>query len=513
MSSSHRELPTEFQTQMSSWLGVEYPLFAKAFTEPAQRAVRLHRFTAQNSSLNSDPDLASSPYAVSRMPLDLPDALRLQLGDPVPWYPDAFFIPAGSTLGKHVYHEAGAYYIQEPSAMAVVAALDPKPGERILDLAAAPGGKTSAIGRAMRGQGLLVANEIHPVRVLTLAQNVERMGIPAVIVNESPSRLAAAWPHEFDAVLVDAPCSGEGMFRKDDTALHEWSADAPVLCSTRQREILRDAIHMVRPGGRVVYSTCTFNPLENEHIIAWLQREFGLVLMELPMWEGWETGRLEWAEDVPEVRYARRLWPHKGRGEGHFVALLKVPDPPQSVEADFKRNPAADFRGDPPLPRNSTSPRGRANKQGKQTETLSTAGRKDWQSWLTTLVQTDLPASWKSPLLLGNQLFADERQGLNTQGLRVLRPGLALATVAKGRFEPHHSLALALKPSLTFTHPLTERQAISYLSGESLSEALHPGFVLLTYDGLALGWGKSVTGRVNNLYPKGLRRTDLTPIS
>lgn len=533
---SQRELPPDFRTQMTSWLGPEFSLFAQALTEPPQRAVRLHRFTTVK--LSSQPlshTQLESPYAISQNQLTVPPSLLSELGDAVPWQLDGFYVPLDSKLGKLVYHEAGAYYIQEPSAMAVVNALNPQPGERILDLAAAPGGKTTAIGRTMRGQGLLVANEIHPVRVLTLAQNVERLGIPAVIVNETPERLASLWQQEFDAVLVDAPCSGEGMFRKDVTALQEWSSNAPEACSLRQREILRSAVQMVRPGGRLVYSTCTFNPVENEQIVAWLMQEFGMTVMELPLWEGWVGGRPEWAGGIPEMTRTRRLWPHKGRGEGHFVALLEVAKHREVPGAMVTRGEAGLHHQEDLVHTASNHPHiearrlpgreGRVNggkypgqnKRAKRPDDTSLAAvlgqgqTAAWESWLATIVHQDLPARWRTPVILGNQVFADERHGLPTDGLRLLRPGIALATVNNGRFEPHHSLALAVRPDLTFTQPLSEQEALAYLRGESLPESSHLGWVLLTFDGLALGWGKSVPGRTNNLYPKGLRRTDLTP--
>lgn len=501
------ELPTEFKTQMISWLGQEFNLFAQAYTRPAERALRLHRYSYNwtlpqdkaNVQTTSGEKGYTSPYALHRTPLPAPDGLHAQLGDAVPWLPDAFYIPSFGTLGKQVYHEAGAYYIQEPSAMAVVAALNPQPGERILDLAAAPGGKTTAIGKAMQAHGLLVANEIHPARVLVLAQNIERCGVPAVVANETPQRLAQFWGGEFDAVLVDAPCSGEGMFRKDEMAVKEWTADACIACSSRQRDILKEAIRMVRPGGRLVYSTCTFNPIENEQVIAWAVQEFHLTVQELPVWEGWEPGRPEWCDGFAEISHTRRLWPHKGRGEGHFVALLKTSEVPFSYEGHehrrFERRKKKDQR---------------VNTQ-KGPRPFSPSEQSQWVNWLQELVRTDLPQTWTQPVLVGSHVFADERGGLPTEGLRVLRPGTALATINNGRFEAHHNLAMAIHPDLVTTLSVSEPEALAYLAGQTLQESSTQGFVLVTFEGLALGWGKSVPGRTNNLYPKGLRRTDLTP--
>ena len=427
MAKTQAQIPPKFINEMQRLLGDESILFSEALTQPAHRALRLHRFAAEGTML--------------------PERLKRQLGDRVPWHPDAFYIAAESTLGRQVYHEAGAYYIQEPSAMAVVAALNPQPFERILDLAAAPGGKTTAIGRALRGTGLLVANEIHPARVLTLAQNLERTGIPAVVVNEHPDRLAARWPQQFDAVLVDAPCSGEGMFRKDPVAVAEWTEEAPIMCAARQREILRAAIRMVRPGGRLVYSTCTFNPLENEQIIAWALSEFPVDVVELPLWQGWEEGRPEWADGIAELTGTRRLWPHRGRGEGHFVAQLRMredqaADPSHSLAASqvHSKGPGKSTK--------KGANKGAGKNSNSDSPSLSSSQLREWSDWLHTLLQGQIPADWLDPVLYGSQVFANQARDLDLTGLRVLRPGLALATLANGRFEPHHSLAMAIRPSL-----------------------------------------------------------------
>lgn len=501
---------------MHRLLGDESMLFHQALTQPAHRALRLHRFRTedlepQRSVHQSAANRAESlfeilPYALSGPMQPVPEGLKRQLGDRVPWHPDAFYIASDSTLGRQVYHEAGAYYIQEPSAMAVVAALDPQPSERILDLAAAPGGKTTAIGRALGGTGLLVANEIHPVRVLTLAQNLERTGIPAVVVNEHPDKLAAQWQHQFDAVLVDAPCSGEGMFRKDPMAIAEWTDETPITCASRQRDILRAAIRMVRPGGRLVYSTCTFNPLENEQIIEWALNEFPVEVVELPLWPGWDRGRPEWANETPELTGTRRLWPHKGRGEGHFVALLRITAEqasglpvPSTGKVNHKTHTANNW-GSKGQSKNPAPP------------SLTPAQQREWSHWLHTLIDGPLPAEWLNPVLFGQQVFANQADNLDLTGLRVLRPGLALATFSNGRFEPHHSLALAVRPRLvSHTLSVSEDEALTYLSGQTLPPAAQSGWCVVTYEGLALGWGKSVPGRTNNLYPKGLRRIDLRP--
>jgi NOL1/NOP2/sun family putative RNA methylase len=470
------QIPEHFADNMWNWLGAEWFQLKDALADMPLRAVRLHRLTTQ-----SQPDAvpAETAYGVGHKSASIPDVLRAELLDPVPFAPDAFYISQDSWLGKSIYHQMGTFYIQEPSAMAVVTALNPQPGEAILDLCAAPGGKTTAIGASMRGTGTLVANEIHPSRVTVLAQNLERLGVPATVTNESPQRLATAFADYFDAVLVDAPCSGEGMFRKDPQAASEWTAEAPRTCATRQQHILEHAIQMVKPGGRIVYSTCTFNPFENEQVIAWALAHFDVEIMPLPDWPGWETGRPDWAGDEEALLHTRRLWPHKGRGEGHFVAALRVRQ---------------------------------ANRSGTLStqKSVRTQIAKSWSRWVSEVCVNQVPDSWHSPTMVKDTLFASPTPNLPLQGLKVLRPGIALATVARERFVPHHNLATAIAVEQSrLHHELTAAQVVDYFSGHTLPAIANKGFTLLHAQNLPIGWAKSVADRLNNLYPKGLRKPGL----
>ena len=247
------KLPEAFIRQMQGELGAQAPAFFSTYEEEGMAGLRV--------SL--------------RRGWTPPEGFA-----PVPWCPAGFYVPQGLRMGKEPLHAAGAYYLQEPSAMAPAAALGVRPGMRVLDLCAAPGGKSTQIADLLGGQGILVANEIHPARARILLENVERMGVPnAVVCNETPARIAAHFGPWFDAVLVDAPCSGEGMFRRDPEAVAQWSAEAPARCHERQMEILEDAARCLRGGGTLVYSTCTFNRVENEGTIeAFLRRhpEFSL---------------------------------------------------------------------------------------------------------------------------------------------------------------------------------------------------------------------------------------------
>lgn len=273
-------LPQDFLERMEKMLGQEYPAFLAGYEKEPKHSLRMNPLKGTDKTA-----YAWCPFLTGQ----------------VEWEPNGYYYENDAQPGKHPYHEAGLYYIQEASAMAPVRLLKAEPGERILDLCAAPGGKTTQIAADMQGQGLLVCNEIHPARAKILSENVERMGIAnALVLNETPSRLAERFEEYFDRILVDAPCSGEGMFRKNESACQEWSLDNVTLCAARQDEILDMAAGMLRPGGRLVYSTCTFSEEENEGSIH------------------------RFVERHPEFLISEtiRLWPHKVNGEGHFAAVL-----------------------------------------------------------------------------------------------------------------------------------------------------------------------------------------------
>lgn len=411
---------------------------------------------------------------------------------PVSWCREGFYYEQESRPGRHPYHEAGVYYIQEPSAMAVVSLLDPKPGERVLDLCAAPGGKTTHIASRLNGKGLLVSNEIHPARAKILSQNVERMGIGnAIVTNEDSGSLADFFPEFFDCMVVDAPCSGEGMFRKDEQARNEWSEANVRLCAERQQEILDNAAQMLKPGGRLVYSTCTFAPEEDEDgIAAFLERhpEFSVVCLEkdeVP--EGLSSGHPEWSRGHnPELQNTFRIWPHKSEGEGHYLALLR---------------------------KNGmwTAEDGRKRKQPKYWN--DKAGRSYVEEFLKkSLTASDhdaLEEGMDRLILFGDQLYQLPEGTPALDRLRVLRPGLHLGAFKTKRFEPAHALSHFLKPeqavSVCRLEP-EDPQVLDYLKGNTVKgEAGLSGWTLVCIGDYPLGWGKAVSGTVKNHYPKGLR--------
>ena len=449
-------LPEEFLQRMEALLGEEYPAFLESYEKERSQGLRANL-------------LKLSPQALSQkvgFPLE-----------PVEWAFEGFRYPASARPGKHPFHEAGLYYIQEPSAMSAAALLDPQPGEWVLDLCAAPGGKSTQLATRMGGQGLLVSNEIHPARSKILSQNIERMGIPnALVTNETPDKLAQRWPEAFDRVLVDAPCSGEGMFRKDLEARAQWSVSHVGMCADRQLRILKNGGAMVRPGGRMVYSTCTFSPEENEGVINRFLREcpeFSVERVEAcPLFS---TGRPEWVENPsPSLRDTFRLWPHKLDGEGHYVAVLRK-------EGDCPRQ---SFPLEPPVK-----------------ESLL----KDFFQFEEDALTNPLERRF---LLFGDQLYQMPKNLPDLKGLRVLRPGLQLGTLKKGRFEPAHGLALALKKEdarLWVDLPADSGEILAYLRGEALSRGGEKGWVLVTVEGFPIGWGKQSGGQLKNHYPKGLR--------
>lgn len=400
--------------------------------------------------------------------------------EPVPWCDTGYYYDDSSRPGKHPYHAAGLYYIQEPSAMSSVELLQPKPGELVLDLAAAPGGKSTQIAGKLAGQGLLVANEIHPGRAKILSENIERMGIAnAVVTNEPPDRLAAKFPLFFDKIMLDAPCSGEGMFRKDPEAIAEWSPAHVKMCATRQQDILREAAKMLKPGGLLAYSTCTFNREENEFAMEAFMREH-------PAFELTRSGR---------------IWPHRHRGEGHFVAVLRKgsgggPDIPA------------------PAGRRGASAGGRSPRRDTAASALREALALFEPFRREAAPELALPAG--SPLLFGEQLYwlpepaGSDFSQARLAGLKVLRPGLHLAGVKKGRVEPAHALALALPrvgAGSAVNLAADAPEAAAYLRGETLAAgAGHSGWTIVAVDGFPLGWGKASGGQIKNHYPKGLRR-------
>ena len=428
-------LPEAFLERMKAQLGAEYGDFLSSLERPRAVALRYNPLKGERPAL---------PF----------------VGQPVPWEPEGFYYDPEARPGLHVYHEAGVYYLQEASAMAPVALLDPQPGERVCDLCAAPGGKTTQIAGRMLGRGFLLCNEINPKRAKILSRNIERMAVPnALVTNEHPETLAQRFPGFFDRVLVDAPCSGEGMFRKEEAAITDWSEETVAMCARRQGEILHSAAKLVRPGGILVYSTCTFAPEEDEGAVAAFlaaHPEFTPEPAEAPWFAPGENGSF-------------RMWPHKLLGEGHFAAVLRKND------------------GE-----NGENPEEKGEKLPKQ-----------WETFAKELGIT-LPAG--KAVNFGPSLFLAPEELPDIRRLKVLRPGLELGTVKKERFEPAHALALWLKSCTNVQDYDPDSDEIkAYLHGDVVLSKVR-GWCLVRAGGYSIGWGKGDGTVLKNHYPKGLRR-------
>lgn len=453
-----KNLPEEFKKKMKDLLEDEATAFFNTYNEPRTAGFRLNTLKIGKANWEK-----LNPFQTEE----------------IPFVPNGYYYDVNiDEPGKHPYHAAGVYYIQEPSAMYVAQLLDAKPGERVLDLCAAPGGKSTQIAVSMENEGILISNELYPKRAKALAENIERFGLKNTIVtNESPDRLSKHFSYYFDKILVDAPCSGEGMFRKDPEAIEHWNEEHVLECRYMQLDILENAYEMLKEDGILVYSTCTFSPEENEQVIeSFLERHPDMELVPIEKSFGIENGNPDWTKtNMLDIEKAARLWPHKLKGEGHFAAKLQ-------------KNGAT--------PEHSVREYNLSKKQNV----------KDYfqfaQAYFHQIAYPNLQ-------LFGNVLHSLPNQCPDLKGLKVLRAGLHLGTMKKNRFEPDHALALALQPDhfkQVVDLKSKDENWLRYLKGETLKgTGKYKGWVLITVDGFPLGWGKESNGMIKNSYPKGLR--------
>lgn len=438
-------LPKDFEKRMKAQLGEEFDEFLSSFDNGKISALRLDNDT--------DPE-DIFPGALSK----------------VDWCKTGFYYDDNLHPGTHPYHEAGVYYIQDASAMLPAEMLNPVPGDIVLDLCAAPGGKSTQLGKKLAGKGLLIANEIIPSRAKILSENIERMGITnCIVTNEAPEDLSEKLPSFFDKILVDAPCSGEGMFRKNPDAMNEWSLDNVKMCADRQDYILDEAVKMLKSGGTIVYSTCTFSPEEDEECMKrFLSRHSDFMLTS-----------------------QERLWPHKVKGEGHFSALLQ-----HTGSSDANEDEEC-----------------YVNKKKRQEKDPSETAMKLFKEFADKTfddkyIETIL--SDKKPTLFGDQLYLLPKEAPSLKGIKIERPGLHLGTIKKNRFEPSHALALASKASQcknSISFSKDSKEIRDYIWGQSLfTEMKNEGWTLVCVDKYSIGWGKLTNGQLKNHYPKGLRK-------
>lgn len=450
-------LPQDFKDKMKCLLKDEFDDFLKGYDKDNFYSLRINTLKADISDV-----LDKNIFSFS----------------PVKWCPTGFYYPGDERPGRHSYHHAGVFYIQEASAMAVVECADIHHGHKVLDLCAAPGGKSTQIAAKLGGTGLQVSNEIVPNRAKILSQNIERMGISnAIVTNESPEKLEKVFPDFFDRIIVDAPCSGEGMFRKDPQVAKEWSLSQIEVCANRQGYILESAHKLLAEDGIMVYSTCTFSPEENEMAVEkFMSNHPEYLLIKPEVHKHFTAGIPEWSESKnPDLEKTMHLFPHKIDGEGHFIAVLK-----------------------------KTSGNVSKVKMAK-----NTADKKLLQPYFDFEKKFLKSISFGNFTMFGENLYAMPQGTPDLSKVKVLRCGLHLGEIRKGRFEPSHSLAIALKKENVkqfVSYPCDSGEMLSYLKGETLqTDENFKGWCLVCTDGYSVGWTKVSDGTMKNHYPKGLR--------
>lgn len=459
-------LPEAFLCRMKEMLGSEYEAFLESYTKPRTFGLRLN--TAKISAGEFEKIV---PFPVT----------------PIPWVKNAYFYPADVRPSRCPLYQAGLYYLQEPSAMTPASCLPAEPGDVVLDLCAAPGGKATALGAALKGEGLLVANDISASRARALLRNLELFGVTnSLIVNETPARLLERFPAYFGKILLDAPCSGEGMFRKEEALAKDWTPEKSRELSQIQRELILQAADMLRTGGLLLYSTCTFAPTEDEGVVSWLlEKRPDMKLLEIPQHSGFSPGVPGWGNGMESLKRCVRLFPHKIDGEGHFMALLKKDGTGDNIRESVKT------RTDPAT-----------------------------EKWLRLFFDEiglrtlgGKPFDFSRVETKGDKVYYLPPDSADFRGLVFLRNGLYLGDLKKNRFEPSQPFALALHKGDvegTISLPVSDLRLERYLKGETLpiapGEAAHgKGWHLLCVEGWPLGFGKLVNQTLKNKYPAGWR--------
>ena len=471
------DLPQSFLDSMKEILGEDYEAFLAGFDGQRQYGLRVNTL-----KMNLEEFERIAPFHLKK----------------VPWISNGYFYEAEDVPAKHPFYSAGLYYLQEPSAMTPASRLKVQPGERILDLCAAPGGKATELGAALQGEGLLVANDINTARARALLRNLELFGISnSFVTNEPPHVLAERFPEFFHKIMVDAPCSGEGMFRKNPAVVDSWQEKGPEYFSKLQREIIVQAADMLLPGGMMFYSTCTFSPLENEKTITHLLKERpDMEVIPMEDYEGFAEGLTSYRGEVFDgsCKLCRRIWPHKMSGEGHFMALLhKKNGTPQQVQQTVLQSSIwwEKCKG--------------LNKEQK-------AAAEDFFSHVNIAYDVSRID------VRGDNLYYLPAPQYDGRGLHFLRNGLFMGEFKKKRFEPSQPFALALHAQdfdQVLDFPADDERLSRYLRGETLDvsdliagEKKRKGWQLVMVAGHPLGFGKLVNNNLKNKYPAGWRKNN-----
>ncbi|TAH74759.1 MAG: NOL1/NOP2/sun family putative RNA methylase [Anaerolineaceae bacterium] len=483
-------LPKQFEDRMKRLLGDEYEDYLRCFNKPYHGGIRVNTLKISPREFEH-----LCPFSTKK----------------IPWIYNGYYYDTADQPARHPYYYAGLYYIQEPSAMTPASLLPIDPGDKVLDLCAAPGGKSTELGARLMGEGMLVSNDISNSRAKALLKNIELFGIKnSLVLSEAPNKLAEYFPNSFDKILVDAPCSGEGMFRKSPSIIKNWEQYGVDYYNKLQKEIIVFAARMLKPGGMLLYSTCTFSPEENEGTIAYLLNEFPdmHVIEALPSieerksleisFDGFDKGKPEWVNGPEELKNCIRLWPHRIDGEGHFIALLQK-----------------DADGDPARITNhipeSFDGRGRkVYNHNKSVNSLSHEA-KEFLLNIALLENLDDLMEQERILIQNDRVYLVPENYEAIKELRTLRQGLLLGEMKKKRFQPSQALANALKSSdyeCIINLSSKDSEAISYLKCETLSleDTNNPnGWQLVSVDGYPLGWGKLTNGILKNMYLPGWR--------
>lgn len=486
-------LPKLFEDRMRELLGEdEYQEYLQCYSKPHFGGLRAN-------TLKSTPEEFEKicPYSMKR----------------IPWVKNGYYYDTELQPSKHPYYYAGLYYIQEPSAMTPASLLPINPGDKVLDICAAPGGKSTELGAKLEGEGLLVSNDISNSRAKALLKNIELFGIRnALVVSEAPNKLAQYFPEYFDKILIDAPCSGEGMFRKSPAIMKNWEQYGVDYYNKLQKEIILFAASMLKPGGYMLYSTCTFSPEENEGTISYLMEqcpEFHVVnaipdektQKELKLsYEGFDFGKPEWVNGKEELKHCIRLWPHKINGEGHFVTLL-YKDKTENI-GDLADVKSADAK--------SLSNKQTSKVSYNNASNLKKSANAFSDETLEFIKQLKFPIDQNQLVVREDRVYLLPQGLPDLKGLRILRQGLLLGEMKKQRFEPSQALANALKITdydKVIRFAVDDPIVIRYLKCESieLNQDYQDGWYLICVEQFPLGWVKIVKNNLKNKYLPGWR--------